>query len=848
MAYINSNNQIRVGVRPWVDSGIDASANLFFSASGLSETTQRNAVNTLVKDLKRFGLWNKIKAFYPFVGGTADFHKWNLKDPRDTNDAYRLTFSGGWTHSSLGAQCNGTNTTSNTYLSLRTVFGSTSYEHNLGIYINYHNLSWSYRGDIGASDGDYNTNPNISLSYDTNNVYAYNLRGNRTYPDLIFSKSLAPSGLTEFKRFRKGYFCIYKNGQELLEGSTTNTYRSIAYDATFYNPVSSVYIGSGSSWSRYAAAYVTEALGTVSSYLMYIAIQKFQTSLGRQAGTAMPGVKLISYGAELPSLVTNGLKVNLDASTLVEPVERTLTSTIPGQYFSNGDVWSDTSGQGNHGVFEKTTNDWQNRVGEYWKNDDLGITEIRMRDYNGLVNSTGLKQYQSGPSPDAVYTTYKGTSTSTFTFGGWVKGNSNFASPYFSRGNYTNTTGWGCSLVFGGSIGGKFSVSTITSTNGGTTGTVTPSGQTALSSITVMQPDVWYFVYCVWKPSSYVKIYVNGQLETTTTITHSDLRTHTNNIYGFSMNMVSKDVTWGYGRGIYGAMHVYDRELTAAEIKQNFDSQKSRYNVLSAEDADAQSFVAAAGIIDSTQITAVNTLVTSLKTAGIWTKMKAIYPFVGGNATSHKFNLKDPRDADAAFRLTFSGGMTHTSTGVLFGGVNGFADTFFRPSNNYDNTTWNAHMSFYSRSNVEAPTTHWLSGGFGADSDYASAAYFVLIVNRKGTRTVDGRTIGNQWASYTSALDDSRGLFMINKQSEALLKLTKNTTLLAQNTTSSWTVNKPGDKLYLGAVNGSQSYSGLNYDNKEYAFATIGSGLSDAEATAFYNAVQAYQTALGRQV
>ena len=31
--------------------------------------------------------------------------------------------------------------------------------------------------------------------------------------------------------------------------------------------------------------------------------------------------------------------------------------------------------------------------------------------------------------------------------------------------------------------------------------------------------------------------------------------------------------------------------------------------------------------------------------------MKAIYPFVGGTATTHKFNLKDPADINAAFRL-----------------------------------------------------------------------------------------------------------------------------------------------------------------------------------------------------
>jgi hypothetical protein len=569
--------QVKVGWRPYVDSGLDVSATAFSNAAGLTDAIQKSAVNTLVKDLKRYGLWSKIKAFYPFVGGTATSHKWNLVDPRDLDAAYRLTFSGGWTHDSMGAQCNGTNTTSNTYLSLRTVFGATSYEHNLGVYINYHNPSWSYRNDIGAVDGPYNTNPNISLSYDTNNVYAYNLRGNRTYPDLIFSKSLSPSGLTEFKRFRKGYFCIYKNGQELFEGSTTNTYRSIAYDATFYNPVSSVYIGSGNSWSRYASAYIAEALGTVDSFLMYIAIQKYQTSLNRHVSTPISAITPVSYGnSPAPDLVSNGLKVSLDTNTLTAPTENSLVSTLPGQYFKNADVWSDTSGQGNNGIFEKTTNDYQDRIGEYWKN-DLNIAELRMRDYS--TSGSSLKPYQSGAGPDAVYTTYKGSSTATFTFGGWVKGNSIFNNPYFSRGNYYNTTGWGCSLAFGGSVGGKFSLWNLRSTNGGTTGTVTPTGQTALSSTTVMQSDVWYFVYCVFKPSSYVKIYVNGQLETTTAITHSDLITHTNNIYGFSMNMVGKDVNWGYGRGIYGAMHVYDRELTATEILQNFESTRRKYNV-----------------------------------------------------------------------------------------------------------------------------------------------------------------------------------------------------------------------------------------------------------------------------
>ena len=104
---------------------------------------------------------------------------------------------------------------------------------------------------------------------------------------------------------------------------------------------------------------------------------------------------------------------------------------------------------------------------------------------------------------------------------------------------------------------------------------------------------------------------------------------------------------------------------------------------------DAAAFISAANITDPTQISAINTLVNGLQTDGIWTKMKAIYPFVGGTATTHKYNLKDPRDLDAAFRLVFNGGWTHSSNGALPNGTNGYANTNLNqsanlaPSNNH---------------------------------------------------------------------------------------------------------------------------------------------------------------------
>ena len=88
----------------------------------------------------------------------------------------------------------------------------------------------------------------------------------------------------------------------------------------------------------------------------------------------------------------------------------------------------------------------------------------------------------------------------------------------------------------------------------------------------------------------------------------------------------------------------------------------------------AINFIAATGITASDQQSAINQLAYDLVNTGLMDKMIAIYPFVGGNATSHSFNLKDPRDADSAYRLTFSGGFTHSSGGVQGNGTNAYAN------------------------------------------------------------------------------------------------------------------------------------------------------------------------------
>jgi hypothetical protein len=57
-----------------------------------------------------------MRAIYLFRWSSATNNKWNIIDPRDTNDAFRLTFFGGLTHNATGIDPNGTNGYAETYL------------------------------------------------------------------------------------------------------------------------------------------------------------------------------------------------------------------------------------------------------------------------------------------------------------------------------------------------------------------------------------------------------------------------------------------------------------------------------------------------------------------------------------------------------------------------------------------------------------------------------------------------------------------------------------------------------------------------------------------------------------
>ena len=259
--------------------------------------------------------------------------------------------------------------------------------------------------------------------------------------------------------------------------------------------------------------------------------------------------------------------------------------------------------------------------------------------------------------------------------------------------------------------------------------------------------------------------------------------------------------------------------------------------VVNAVDADAQAFITAAGITNLVQAAAVSTLVNDLKTYGLWTKMKALYPMVGGSATSHKFNLKDPRDLDAAFRLVFNGGWVHSPTGAKPNGTTGYANTYFNPFTNLSTSLSSNHLSIYLRENIDEFKVDmgvFVSGtgvGLDIESRVSNVAYFLNL-----------RT--NSYISFANT--DSRGLFINTRTLSNLHKVFINNTLKATDTNTS-TISINGN-ISLGARYNTANATYELFSSKEQAFASIGDGLTDAEATNFYNSVQKFQTTLGRQI
>jgi hypothetical protein len=231
-------------------------------------------------------------------------------------------------------------------------------------------------------------------------------------------------------------------------------------------------------------------------------------------------------------------------------------------------------------------------------------------------------------------------------------------------------------------------------------------------------------------------------------------------------------------------------------------------------------------------------LVISLKTANIWTKMKALYPFVGGTASQHKFNLKDPRDLDAAYRLAFNGGWTHSSTGAKPNGTNGFAYTYLVPSvvQSVNSNGMGMYLGTLNTSSSSDPVH------MGVFNNITQAS--TLLINKANTNVIS-RLNGS---AINSSTITGTGLFSSQKTNSTTTTIYKGSTSIGSGNSGG---TLPIVQLALGNISADPStffIYGNGWTNSEFRLSYMSDGLDSTDMDNLYTAVQTFQTTLGRQV
>jgi len=241
-------------------------------------------------------------------------------------------------------------------------------------------------------------------------------------------------------------------------------------------------------------------------------------------------------------------------------------------------------------------------------------------------------------------------------------------------------------------------------------------------------------------------------------------------------------------------------------------------------DADAQAYInrvyTAGGTLTNTEASAVNQLVIDMKTAGIWTAMRAVYPMVGASAAACAQNLKS-----SSFTGAFSSGWTFTSNGVQGNGTSTYFDTTLNPTGTLSTTS--AHMSFYSRTNINE-----------SKYDMASNNYSVIVYGNTFYVNLTGSGIFT--ASYSVA--NTLGFYLGARTNDTNVNGYRNGTKVIDNAPL---ISQIGTQTTLL---GARTTSGGDVSAKQYAFASIGDGLTDTQAASLYTAAQAFNTTLSRQV
>ena len=252
---------------PSFDPDAQAFFNAITGAGGSLTTTEQDATNQLVLDLKGYGLWSKMIGLWPVVGATAVEHQFNLADPTQ----YNLTFNGTWTHSTTKV-APGANGYADTGINPRTIQFDVAGSIHYSMYIVETKSSGGY--DMGGYDSVGGDFAMLSSFLGNNTAYIGVGAGFITVGNGGDTKKnwlMTNTGGTSY---------IYRDGAALTSGAKTI---SVGPNLNMYISCNNNNGSAGDFSARdWALASIGYGMDATEAANYNTAVVTFQTALGRQ--------------------------------------------------------------------------------------------------------------------------------------------------------------------------------------------------------------------------------------------------------------------------------------------------------------------------------------------------------------------------------------------------------------------------------------------------------------------------------------------------------------------------------------------------------------------------------------
>jgi len=235
-------------------------------------STYQYQLNDLYKMFKDNAIYTKIQAFHLYLGTTSTQHKWNGKNPVDTDAGFRLTFLGTGTYTDLGYTPNGSSGYANTHFIPSAVQNVNS--NGMTIVIGTNNAA---AGSDVVDFGSQNSGTQSSFITTKNNNTTYQ-RATRLNATVISQNGVNNSkGIFTGTKQSATVTKLIRNGIVLASGNSGGTLTTLPGYVGALNLSGSAY---GFTNQRIQATFYHEGFSDSEAMAFYLILDAFETARG----------------------------------------------------------------------------------------------------------------------------------------------------------------------------------------------------------------------------------------------------------------------------------------------------------------------------------------------------------------------------------------------------------------------------------------------------------------------------------------------------------------------------------------------------------------------------------------